>query len=99
VEIVPGAAGGPLAQTKGAEVERAQQVAAAAECRSKDSRRPRPPAGIGQATADEHQTAERDADGRQAWRLPKRSGHSDQGQGGRSPPPRIPAAKAATCSI
>ena len=42
-------------------------------------------AGIGEADGDNHQTAERDADGRRLWEFPRRQGEQDAGDDG---PPR-----------
>jgi hypothetical protein len=60
-------AGTPLAQTKGSEVERTQQDAAAQQHRVKNDVRAENAAGIGEADGENHQSAERDADGRRSW--------------------------------
>jgi hypothetical protein len=60
-------AGTPLAQTKGSEVERSQQDAASQERRVQNDLRAENAAGIGEADGEDHQTAERDADGRRSW--------------------------------
>jgi len=80
--VIPSLAGAPLAQTKGAEVERAQQASAAAEHQVQGQQKAETAAGIGQADGDNHQTGERDADGRLPWNLRRR---------GRPGQPRAPA--------
>ncbi len=65
--IAGSVAGSPLAQTKGSESERAQQDSVAQQ-RSVDSdRKAEAAAGIGETDGDDHETAERDADGRRLW--------------------------------
>jgi hypothetical protein len=63
------AAGTPLSQTAGSEVERSQREGAAhqrtADAQAKSERA----AGIGE-TESEQQTSERDADGRRLWEAP-----------------------------
>ena len=57
-------------------------------------------AGIGQADGDNHQTAERDADGRRLWEFPRRKGEQDAGsEEPRHPAVKTPPARAAACSI
>ena len=65
--IPASAAGSPLAQTVGSEVERAQQDTAARERRVQTDQKADNAAGIGQADGEDHETAERDADGRRVW--------------------------------
>jgi hypothetical protein len=61
------AAGSPLAQTKGAEVERAQQEVGAQRRRVYHGRQAEAAAGVGEPDGEDHETAERDADGRRPW--------------------------------
>ena len=61
------AAGSPLARTGGSEVERAQQDAGTQERRVSSDRRAEAAAGIDQPDGENHETAERDADGRRLW--------------------------------
>ncbi len=63
------AAGAPLAQVKGTESERAQQAAAAQAFQVQGEQKAETAAGIGETDGQEHQTAERDADGRRAWSI------------------------------
>jgi hypothetical protein len=72
-------AGTSLAQTRGADVDRAQQESAARELRAQSEQKAELAAGIGQADGDDHQTAERDADGRRLWEIPRRRGAADAG--------------------
>ena len=60
-------AGSPLAQTKGSEIDRAQQDVAGQERRVQADLKAESAAGIGQADGEDHETAERDADGRRVW--------------------------------
>jgi hypothetical protein len=68
--IAGSAAGAPLAQTKGSEVERLQQDAGAQQRRVQGQLKAETAAGIGQADGEDHQTDERDADGRRLWERP-----------------------------
>jgi len=68
--IVGSAAGSPLAQTQGSEPERAQQDAAAAQRRTDSDKKAEAAAGIGEANGEDHETEDRDADGRRLWEPP-----------------------------
>jgi hypothetical protein len=81
---VAGAAGSPLAQTKGAEVERAEQQLGAARRRAYHQRRAEAAAGVGQPDGEDHEAAERDADGRHPW---AEQPPADKGAAPRRPPP------------
>jgi hypothetical protein len=63
-------AGTSLAQVRGSDVDRAQQDSSARELRTQSDEKAELAAGIGQADGDDHETADRDADGRQLWRMP-----------------------------
>jgi hypothetical protein len=65
--ILNSAAGAPLAQTKGSEVERSQQDQTAQQRQVQGELRAETAASIGETDGEEHQTADRDADGRQLW--------------------------------
>ena len=58
------AAGAPLAQTKGSDVERASQDVGAQHRNAVYERKAEAAAGIGETDGEDHQTAERDANGR-----------------------------------
>jgi len=64
------AAGAPLAQTKGSDVDRAAQDVGAQRRAVVNEQKAEAAAGIGEADGEEHQTNERDADGRRLWELP-----------------------------
>lgn len=64
--ILGSAAGSPLSQTKGATTERAARDSAAKEAADQLDLRAEKSAGIGQ-TEQEHESSDRDADGRRAW--------------------------------
>jgi hypothetical protein len=65
--VAGSAAGSPLAQTKGSEVDRLQQDSSARERRVQSDRKAESAAGIGETDGEDHETAERDADGRRLW--------------------------------
>ncbi len=67
--IIAGAAGSPLAQTKGAETERTQRDGVVRERRVTSDKSADMAAGIGTTDADQ-ETSERDADGRMFWEQP-----------------------------
>jgi len=70
--IAAGAAGTPLAQTKGPELDRSHQEAASHQRRLQTEQQAANADGIGQTDGQEHQTDERDADGRLPWEIPNR---------------------------
>lgn len=65
--LISSVAGSPLAQTKGAEIERSHQDASSQTRRVESAQRSESAAGIGETDGQEHETAERDADGRRLW--------------------------------
>ena len=62
-----GVAGSPLAQTKGSEVERAQQTVGAEQRQVYHGRKAEAAAGVGEPDGEDHETADRDGDGRRPW--------------------------------
>ena len=67
-------AGTPLAQSKGSEVERSQQDSAGQQRRVQNDLKAEAAAAIGETDGEDHQAADRDADGRRLWeRLEKPS--------------------------
>lgn len=74
--VAAGASGTTLAQAKGADLDRAQQESASYQRRVQAEQRADNAAGIGQADGEDHESSERDADGRRPWEI-----------GGRSKPP------------
>ena len=77
--IAGSVAGTSLAQTRGSEIDRAQQENTSRELRTHSEQKAEMAAGIGQADGDNHQTSERDADGRRLWEFPQRHGEQDAG--------------------
>ena len=65
-------AGVPLAQSKGTDIDRAEQEAGAVELAAEGEKKAEAAAGIGEADGENHQTADRDADGRQILVKPGR---------------------------
>jgi hypothetical protein len=83
-------AGSSLAQIRGSDVDRAQQEQTARELRAQSDEKAELAAGVGQTDGDEHQTAERDADGRQVWQLRRRGALAqrvDEADADGGPPP------------
>ncbi len=71
------AAGSPLSQTHGSEVDRARQDAAAQQRKVHSDQKAEDAAGIGETDGDDHETEDRDADGRRLWEAPPGS-HDDE---------------------
>jgi hypothetical protein len=67
VGIVASAAGSPLAQTKGAELDRAQEAVGATGRRVYHEKKAAAAGGVGEPDGEDHQPAERDGDGRRPW--------------------------------
>jgi hypothetical protein len=65
-----GAAGSPLAQTKGSEVERTEQQLGARQRQVYHGRKAEAAAGVGEPDGEDHEATERDADGRRPWEEP-----------------------------
>ncbi len=61
------AAGSPLAQAHGSEVDRARQDAAAQQRKVHSDQKAEDAAGIGETDGDDHEAEDRDADGRRLW--------------------------------
>jgi hypothetical protein len=61
------AAGSPLSQGKGAEIERTQQDEGNQQRRIEADQKAENASGIGEADGEDHETAERDANGRRLW--------------------------------
>lgn len=75
--IIGSAAGSPLAQTKGAATERANQDSSATERITDADKKTEKAAGIGQTEGDS-QTSDRDADGRRLWEQQKDKASLDE---------------------
>ncbi len=74
--ILGSAAGSPLSQAKGATTERAARDSAVKETTDQLDLQAEKSAGIG-TTEEEHESSERDADGRRAWEWRERK-HSEE---------------------
>jgi hypothetical protein len=77
--IAGSVAGTSLAQTRGSEIDRAQQEGAVRELRARADQKAEMAAGVGQADGENHETAERDADGRQLWEISRKQADPDTG--------------------
>ena len=64
--LIGSAAGAPLAQSKGSEIERAQQDAGSQYRKAESAEKADKASGIGQ-TSEDQEASERDADGRRIW--------------------------------
>ncbi len=71
------AAGTSLAQTRGSDVDRAQQESKSRQLQAQTEQSADEAAGVGQTDGENHETADRDADGRRLWEIPQRKGPED----------------------
>jgi len=71
------AAGSQLAQTAGPDVERTQQETSSQQRRVFSEKKAESAAGVGETDGEDHETADRDADGRRMWEAPPEGEHSD----------------------
>jgi len=78
--IAAGVAGAPLAQTKGSETERTSQDSAAQQRRVDTDQKAESAAGIGETDGEDHETGERDADGRRPWQAPPNVENEENGE-------------------
>ena len=67
LNIAASAAGSPLAQTKGSEAERVQKAVGAQRRQVYHDETAAAAAGVGQPDGEDHETDQRDADGRRPW--------------------------------
>lgn len=79
-------AGSPLAQTQGSEVERARQDAGAQQRRVESDQKADSAAGIGEANGEDHEPAERDADGRRLWEPESEKDINEEADADAAPP-------------
>jgi hypothetical protein len=77
--IAGSAAGTFLAQIRGSDVDRAQQDSRTQTLRSESQEKAELAAGVGQADGEDHQTSDRDADGRRLWEFPRPQGGQEDG--------------------
>jgi hypothetical protein len=64
-------AGAPLAASKGSDIERSLHAASAKDRQVQTDKKASDAAGIGSTDGEDHQTEDRDADGRRLWELPQ----------------------------
>jgi hypothetical protein len=67
--LLASVAGVPLAQTQGAEIDRAKNEVSSYQRARQSERKAENAAGIGATDGENHDTNERDADGRRPWEL------------------------------
>ncbi len=65
--LAAGAAGTPFAQSAGSETDRAKTDGAKQDRQTQMEREAEAAAGVGETDGEDHETAERDADGRRIW--------------------------------
>ncbi|MBN2475714.1 MAG: hypothetical protein JXB62_13965 [Pirellulales bacterium] len=75
--IAGSVAGSPLAQTQGSEPERASQDSASLQRRILSNEKADAAAGVGETDGEDHESDERDADGRRLWENPPEGGEAD----------------------
>lgn len=73
--IIASAAGTPLAQTQGSEIDRAAQETAAQQRQVKNDLKAEAAAGVAETDGEDKETEERDADGRRLWEAPAEGEH------------------------
>jgi hypothetical protein len=73
LNTIAGVAGTPLAQTKGAEVDRAQREVGAHQRRVYHERKAQAASDIGEPNGEDHETDQRTPDGRRPWEEPPES--------------------------
>ena len=97
--IAGSAAGSPLAQTSGSEVQRAEQDAAGQKRRIQMDQKAENAAGIGETDGEDHETEERDADGRRLWEESAKAEQTpESSEADARPRARTPPASEAICS-
>ena len=75
--IAGSVSGTSLAQAKGTDVERAHHDASAQQRQVQNVEHAESAAGVGETDGQDHETAERDADGRRMWEAPPEKGKPD----------------------
>ncbi len=76
--IGPSAAGAPLSQSAGSEVDRARQDTAAQKRRIRNDQKADDAAGIAATDGDDKESEERDADGRRIWEIDEKQQSDEQ---------------------
>jgi hypothetical protein len=70
--VLASAAGAPLAQTKGSDLDRSAQEVQSQQRIVHSQQKAEAASGIGETNGEDHEPAERDADGRRPWEAPPR---------------------------
>ena len=83
--IAGSAAGSPLAQTQGSEIERAQQDAGTQQRQIQSDLKAEQAAGIGETDGEDHETEDRDADGRRLLEGSPKKGDTEEAADAESP--------------
>ncbi len=96
IGIAAGAAGTPLSQAKGTDIERAGQDVGATQSATRGQQKAESAAGVGEADGQDHQSDDRDADGRMPWRIPNapEEAAADEDAPPAPSPPKDPAGAA-----
>lgn len=81
-------AGSQLAQTKGSDLERSQNEANSQQRSVQGEKKAEDAAGIGATDGEDHETAERDADGRRIWEDTRRRKPGSNPPAAEAPPSR-----------
>ncbi len=79
--------GTPLAQAKGTDVERAGQDLDVQQHTVRGDQKADSAAGVGETDGEDHQTDDRDADGRLPWRIPASAKKAPAADAAPPPPP------------
>lgn len=87
--ILPGVAGAPLAQSRGTETQRSQQLHDTQQRTADQAQKAEDAAGIAQTDGEEHETEERDADGRRLWEQSPQAAATGDAAAGDSPTPHV----------
>jgi hypothetical protein len=96
IGIAAAAAGTPLSQAKGTDLERTGQDVGAAQTAAQGQLKAESAAGVGQPDGQDHQSDDRDADGRLPWRIrrTKKEAPADEDAPPAPSPPKDPAGAA-----
>ncbi|MHB1033848.1 MAG: hypothetical protein ACYC35_02565 [Pirellulales bacterium] len=90
--LLGSAAGAPLAQTKGADVQLARQEGVSQQRQLQQLEKAKNASGVGEADGQDHEAYERDADGRRLWEAPAEAASPEE-KPEEVPPASPPAAK------
>lgn len=80
--VAGSAAGSPLSQAQGSDTDRNRQDAGVQQRRAESRQKAESAAGVGETDGEDHETADRDADGRRPWERNQRPEHADPSDDG-----------------